>query len=118
MIHQPPHLNVYVLLLLLAALWGLPTGSAHAAVNGTATMDDVSFGHVAVVNGTPHVTASCQLITKCTNSNSYAIAVTVCLSVDGGQGHHALFNPGYMTAVGANKLYCNLDQPGHTTQLA
>ncbi len=98
-------------------LWPLCAGSAHAAVNCTATMSDVMFGNVDLVSNTGTSTSG-TLSYTCTNNDAFnAVQVNACFLIDGGQGHQSQLNPSYMVDTGnaANQLQFNLYWPNGST---
>lgn len=101
-------------LLACLLLWVSPAGSAHATVTCSATMQDVSFGSVDIVNNAG-LTTSAQLQYTCSNDDSSdAVNVSLCAAIDGGQGHQRTLAPSYMTS-GASSLYFNLLLPDDVT---
>lgn len=95
--------------LICALLMWLPTGNAQATVSCTATMDNVSFGSVDLVNGTG-LTASTTLHYTCTNNGLVPAYAYVCFNIgDGAQGNN-YFNPRVMTSS-TDVLQFQLYQP-------
>ena len=98
-------------------LWTLCAGSAHAAVNCTATMSAVAFGDVDLVSNTGTSTSG-TLSYTCTNDDrNNAVQVNACFLIDGGQGHQNRLNPSYMVDTGnaSNQLLFNLYWPDGVT---
>ena len=107
------------LFLLLACIlgWAWPVQRAHAVVACTATMTDVSFGSVDLVNNTGTSTSG-TLSYTCTNSDRFnAVQVNACFAVDGGQNSQSQLNPSRMLDSGnlSNVLTFNLFLPDNAT---
>lgn len=97
--------------------WALPVQSVHAAVSCTATMSDVSFGSVDLVNNSGTITSG-SLSYNCTNTDrNNAVQVNICLAVDGGQNSQSQLNPSRMLDSGnpSNVLNFNLYLPDGVT---
>ncbi|MDO5624864.1 MAG: spore coat protein U domain-containing protein [Pseudomonadota bacterium] len=97
---------------LLAGALALLGGGAQAAVSCSATMSQVAFGNVDLLEGTD-MTATGTLSYTCTNDDRFnAVRVNLCLLIDGGQGSQAQFQPRFMRDGAGNALPYNLFLPG------
>lgn len=104
-------------LLLACGLGLLVAGTAQANVNCTASMTNVMFGSVDLVDNTG-ASSSGMLTYTCTNDDrNNAVQVNACFLIDGGQGHQSQLNPSYMvdSSNAANQLLFNLYWPNGST---
>lgn len=97
--------------LLLALLWWLPAGPAQAAVSCTATMTNLAFGTVELVNGSTAAPTTATLNYNCTNDSTSAIEqVRVCFNIGDGNEGLGNFNPRVMETTAGNQLRFQLYQ--------
>ena len=90
-------------------LWWLPVGTAQAQVSCTATMTNVAFGTVDLVDGSaPSTTAT--LSYTCTNTGSTATFARVCFNIGDGDEGLTNFNPRVMRDSALNGLRFQLYQ--------
>ncbi|MDR6890795.1 MULTISPECIES: Csu type fimbrial protein [Variovorax] len=98
------------LCLLCALLWWLSAGSALAAVNRTATMDNVAFGTVDLVAGGSPSPANATLNYTCTNDGLLTEQARVCFNIGDGNEGLGNFNPRVMKNPAGNTLSFQLYQ--------
>ncbi|CAN7338910.1 spore coat U domain-containing protein [Variovorax paradoxus] len=94
--------------LFCALLWWLGAGSAQAQVSCSATMSNVAFGTVELVDGSAPTTTA-TLAYNCTNTGSTSIFVRVCFNIGDGAESLTNFNPRVMKS-GTNTLKFQLYQ--------
>lgn len=96
--------------LLCALLWWLPAGSAQAAVSCTATMTNLAFGTVELVNGGTATPATATLNYTCTNDGNTTEMARVCFNIGDGNEGLGNFNPRVMENTAGNQLRFQLYQ--------
>lgn len=96
--------------LLCALLWWLPAGSAQAAVSCTATMTNLAFGTVELVNGGTPTPATATLNYTCTNDGTAVENARVCFNIGDGNEGLGNFNPRVMETTAGNQLRFQLYQ--------
>lgn len=96
--------------LLFALLWWLPAGPAQAAVSCTATMTNLAFGTVELVNGGTPTPATATLNYTCTNDGNATENARVCFNIGDGNEGLGNFNPRVMETTAGNQLRFQLYQ--------
>lgn len=100
--------------LLCALLWWLPAGSAQAAISCNATMTNMAFGTVDLVDGSTPTSPTATLNYTCTNNGTAAEVVRVCFNIGDGDEGLTNFNPRVMKS-GTNTLKFQLYQGTSST---
>ncbi|MDR6454232.1 Csu type fimbrial protein [Variovorax paradoxus] len=90
-------------------LWWLPVGSAQAQVSCTASMSNVAFGTVELVDGSTPPSTTATLDYTCTNSGNNTVFVRACFNIGDGDEGLTNFNPRVMKS-GTNSLKFQLYQ--------
>jgi len=101
--------------LLCALLWWLAAGSAQAAVSCTASMTNVAFGTVELVDGSPPASVNATLNYTCTNDGNLAEFARVCFNIGDGDQGLTNFNPRVMENSAGNALKFQLYQSTSNT---
>ncbi|MDQ0572830.1 spore coat protein U-like protein [Variovorax paradoxus] len=96
--------------MLCALLWWLPAGSAQAAVSCTATMTNLAFGTVELVDGAASSSVNATLNYTCTNDGTAAVQARVCFNIGDGNQSLGNFNPRTMKDSAGNILNFQLYQ--------
>jgi spore coat protein U-like protein len=101
--------------LLFALLCWLPAGGAQAAVTCSATMSNVAFGTVELVDGTAPPSANATLAYTCDNTGNSTEFVRVCFNIGDGDEGLTNFNPRVMKNAAGNSLKFQLYQSTSST---
>ncbi|MBT2334953.1 spore coat U domain-containing protein [Variovorax paradoxus] len=101
--------------LFCALLWWLPVGSAQAAITCTATMTNVAFGTVDLVDGSAPPSANATLEYTCTNDGTVAENARICFNIGDGDQSLGSFNPRTMKNGAGNTLKFQLYQGTSST---
>ncbi|AVQ83463.1 MULTISPECIES: Csu type fimbrial protein [unclassified Variovorax] len=96
--------------LICMMLWGLPAGSAQAAVSCSATMTGLAFGTVDLVSGGTPTPATATLSYTCNNTGNATEFVQICFNIGDGNEGLTNFNPRVMKSGAGDTLKFQLYQ--------
>jgi spore coat protein U-like protein len=96
--------------LFCALLWWLGAGSAQATITCTATMTNLVFGTVDLVDGSTPPSPTATLDYTCTNNSTVAESVRACFNIGDGDESLTNFNPRVMKNAAGNSLKFQLYQ--------
>ncbi|MDQ0586654.1 Csu type fimbrial protein [Variovorax paradoxus] len=96
--------------LFCALLWWVGAGSAQATITCTATMTNLAFGTVDLVDGSTPPSPTATLNYTCTNNSTVAEIVRACFNIGDGDEGLTNFNPRVMKNAAGNSLKFQLYQ--------